>query len=208
MRQYLQRACTRGQFPDINSTNNLYQNIRRSAAELDLQRYLPRDYKVLNETRQLSQRLPPTASSFSLPIYPVEPPPAYTRRYREPIPPQRSPPSRNEHVTRSNDDEDGSCRHSKLSYALVRVLQVILAAAVIGMYGHQFQKVWDAGGSIHIRLGLAGVIGSLSILVAVVSLSTLLYRWDQESGVKVSKYRWPFETFLMYVPLSNCYHSC
>ena len=208
MRRHLQRPCTRGRFPDINSTYDLYQEIRRSAAELDLQQYLPRDYKVLSETRRQSQRLPPPVSSFSLPVYPTEPPPAYTRRYRDPISPQRSPPRRIEHGTRSNNDEGGRGRPSKLFYALVRLLQIILAAAVIGMYGHQGQEVWDAGGSVHIRVGLAGAIGGLSIFVALVSLYLIIYRWDQESGVKVSEYRWPVDTFLMYVSCSNCYDPC
>ena len=88
---------------------------------------------------------------------------------------------------------------------MVRILQVIFALAVMGMYGHQYEKVMEAGGYLHARLYLAEAIGILSILVAASSLLILLSRWNQEWTLKVSRYQWPFETLLVYVSLFDCH---
>ncbi|KAK5171432.1 uncharacterized protein LTR77_004576 [Saxophila tyrrhenica] len=209
------KACTRGRFPPIYSTHDLYNRIRSSATDLALRKYLPLDYNVLNETKRTPQPvrhdLPPF--SFPPPAYPREPPPAYTagrdRGERSESVPAYSRPSCSRpsysrpHFSSSDLDEWGPWPFN-IAYCVLRLLQFVLGLTVAGIYGHAIE-VEDG---VNIRFGFAEVVAIPSMLTALGCGLYCLYEFHDVWTRNAKRRQWMLELFLAYVQALASHHPC
>lgn len=208
-----QNICSRGSVPGNRSTSSVYAGIRRCAPQLDLARYLPADYRVLNETKRTAVQSKSSVSRRTpLPPYPTEPPPAYMprmdncRAYPAALLEEGPDPTSNNPASLT-EDEVVKQALMRCIYIGLRGVQFIFCSATLGVYVHAGNEgAIDGGGPNAI---FAKLVSSMSLILAMAfaAYAVVSFRSGMDvcegkpRGRSVWRYEWLIDLFLVYVRL-------